>query len=198
MLSKALKLFVLLMVVGFSSCTITKKYHSFGYHIESNFPKKVSHRKGKPAKMASGNLANNTIANKVILSEELHEATALVETSDVVKTTKVNLFVSPLNVDADLAIPVHADQGVKSVNPNIAEKKSIQKAVVTAKKKFIEKEKERKRPNFGLKGFLMLVVAFLIIALGIEILSFFLVILGLLIFAMGASVILYSFIRPRK
>ncbi len=198
MLSKALKLVVFLMVVGFSSCTITKKYHSFGYHIESNFLKKASHREAKPAKMASGNLANNTIANKVILSEELHKATALIETSDVVKTTKVNLFVSPLNVDADLAIPVHADQGVKSVNPNIAEKKSIQKAVVTAKKKFIEKEKERKRPNFGLKGFLMLVVAFLIIALGIEILSFFLVILGLLLFAMGASVILYSFIRPRK
>ena len=197
-MSKAIKLVVLLMVVGLSSCTITKKYHSFGYHIESNFPKKASHREVKPAKMASGNLANNTIANKVILSEELHEVTALPVTSDVVKTTKVNLFVSPLNVDADLAIPVHADQGVKSVNPNIAEKKSIQKAVVTAKKKFIEKEKERKRPNFGLKGFLMLVVAFLIIALGIEILSFFLVILGLLIFAMGASVILYSFIRPRK
>ncbi len=196
MLSKALKLVVFLMVVGFSSCTITKKYHSFGYHIESNFLKKASHREAKPAKMASGNLANNTIANKVILSEELHEATALPVTSDVVKTTKVNLFVSPLNVDADLAIPVHADQGVKSVNPNIAEKKSIQKAVVTAKKKF--KEKERKRPNFGLKGFLMLVIAFLIVALGIEILSFFLVIFGLLIFAMGASVILYSFIRPRK
>ncbi len=195
-MSKALKLVVFLMVVGFSSCTITKKYHSFGYHIESNFLKKASHREAKPAKMASGNLANNTNANKVILSEELHEVTALPETSDVVKPAKVNLFVSPLNVDADLAIPVHADQGVKSVNPNIAEKKSIQKAVVTAKKKF--KEKERKRPNFGLKGFLMLVVAFLIIALGIEILSFFLVILGLLIFAMGASVILYSFIRPRK
>jgi hypothetical protein len=184
------------MVVGFSSCTITKKYHSFGYHIESNFPKKASHRKSKPAMEANGSLANNTIANKVILSEELHEVTALPETSDVVKPAKVNLFVSPLNVDADLAIPVHADQGVKSVNPNIAEKKSIQKAVVSAKKNF--KEKERKRPNFGLKGFLMLVVAFLIIALGIEILSFFLVILGLLIFVMGASVILYSFIRPRK
>ncbi len=197
-MSKALKLVVFLMVVGFSSCTITKKYHSFGYHIESNFPKKVSHREAKPAKMASGNLANNTIVNKVVLSEELHEATALPVTSDVVKTTKVNLFVSPLNVDADLAIPLHTNESVKTRYTNNAEKKSIQKAVVTAKKKFIEKEKERKRPNFGLKGFLMLVVAFLIIALGIEILSFFLVILGLLIFAMGASVILYSFIRPRK
>ena len=196
MLSKALKLVVLLMVVGFSSCTITKKYHSFGYQIESNFLKKASHREAKPAKMASGNLANNTIANKVILSEELHEVTALPVTSDVVKTTKVNLFVSPLNVDADLAIPFHANEGVKSVNPNNAEKSGIQKAVVSAKRNF--KEKDRKRPNFGLKGFLMLVVAFLIIALGIEILSFFLVILGLLIFAMGASVILYSFIRPRK
>ena len=196
MLSKALKLVVLLMVVGFSSCTITKKYHSFGYHIESNFPKKASHRKGKPAMEANGSLANNTIANKVILSEELHETTALIETSDVVKTTKVNHFVSPLHVDADLTIPVHANEGVKSVNPNNAEKSGIQKAVVSAKRNF--KEKERKRPNFGLKGFLMLVVAFLIIALGIEILSFFLVILGLLIFAMGASVILYSFIRPRK
>lgn len=196
MLSKALKLVVLLMVVGLSSCTITKKYHSFGYHIESNFPKKASHRKGKPAKMASGNLANNTIANKVILSEELHEATALPVTSDVVKTTKVNLFVSPINVDADLAIPFHANEGVKSVNPNNAEKSGIQKAVVSAKRNF--KEKDRKRPNFGLKGFLMLVIAFLIVALGIEILSFFHVILGLLIFAMGASVIFYSFIRPRK
>jgi hypothetical protein len=184
------------MIVGFSSCTITKKYHSFGYHIESNFPKKVSHRKGKPAKMASGNLANNTIANKVVLSEELHEATALPVTSDVVKTTKVNLFVSPLNVDADLAIPLHTNECVKTLNANNAEKSSLQKDVLSAKENF--KEKERKRPNFGLKGFLMLVVAFLIIALGIEILSFFLVILGLLIFAMGASVILYSFIRPRK
>ena len=187
---------VFLMVVGFSSCTITKKYHSFGYHIESNFLKKASHREVKPAKMASGNLANNTNANKLILSEEYAEATASTETPDVVKPAKMNLAVSPLNVNADLAIPVHADQGVKSVNPNNAEKSGIQKAVVSAKRDF--KEKERKRPNFGLKGFLMLVVAFLIVALGIEILSFFLVILGLLLFAMGASVILYSFIRPRK
>lgn len=195
-MSKALKLVVFLMVAGFSSCTITKKYHSFGYHIESNFLKKSSHREAKPAKMASGNLANNTIANKVILSEELHEATALPVTSDVVKTTKVNLFVSPLNVDADLVIPVQADESVKTRYTKNAEKSGLQKDEVSAKKKF--KEKERKRPNFGLKGFLMLVIAFLIVALGIEILSFFLVILGLLIFAMGASVILYSFIRPRK
>lgn len=195
-MSKALKLVVFLMVVGFSSCTITKKYHSFGYHIESNFLKKASHREAKPAKMASGNLANNTNANKVILSEELHEVTAWTETSDVVKTTKVNLFVSPINVDSDLAIPLHKNECVKTLNTNNAEKSSRQKAVVSAKRNF--KEKERKRPNFGLKGFLMLVVAFLIVALGIEILSFFLVILGLLIFAMGASVILYSFIRPRK
>ena len=196
MMSKAIKLVVLLMVVGLSSCTITKKYHSCGYHIESNFPKKASHRKGKPAMEVNGSLANNTNANKVVLSEELHEATALTETSDVVKTTKVNLFVSPINVDADLAIPLHKNECVKTLNTNNAEKSSLQKDVLSAKENF--KEKERKRPNFGLKGFLMLVVAFLIIALGIEILSFFLVILGLLIFAMGASVILYSFIRPRK
>jgi ABC-type bacteriocin/lantibiotic exporter with double-glycine peptidase domain len=196
MMSKAIKLVVLLMIVGFSSCTITKKYHSFGYHIESNFPKKASHREAKPAKMASGNLANNTIANKVILSEELHEATSLTEISDVVKPVVVNLVVNPENINSDLTIPVHANEGVKSVNPNNAEKYGRQKDLFSAKKKF--QEKERKRPNFGLKGFLMLVVAFLIIALGIEILSFFLVILGLLIFAMGASVILYSIIRPRK
>ncbi len=194
-MSKALKLVVFLMVVGFSSCTITKKYHSFGYHIESNFPKKVSHREAKPAKMASGNLANNTNPNKLILSEEYAEATALSVISDVVKPVVVNLVVNPENINSDLTIPVHSNESVKTLNTNIAEKSSLQKDVLSAKKNF--KEEERKRPNFGLKGFLMLVIAFLIVALGIEILSFFLVILGLLIFAMGASVILYSFIRPR-
>jgi hypothetical protein len=196
MLSKSLKLVLFLIVVGFSSCSITKKYHSFGYRIESNFSKKSSHRKTKPAILASRNLVNNSIAHKVILSDELDEATAFREILDVVKTIKVNLFVSPINVNANLANPVHADESFKSIFPKNAEKNSFIKAVVCAKKKFIEKE--RKRPYLGLKGFLLMILGLIIFAIGAGAWSYILLGLGLLIFGVGGLVVLYSVFRPRK
>jgi ABC-type Na+ efflux pump permease subunit len=198
MISKSLKLFVLLMLVGFSSCTITKKYHSFGYHIESKFSKNVSHKNIKPAVVTSRNLASNTVANEVVVSDDLDEAMALNQSTDVVKSGEVNLPLFSTTVTANRGLSNQMNECVKSKINRNAEKSGIQKAVVSAKKKFNEKEKGSKRPNYGLKGFLLMVLGFLIVVLGVDMLSFFLFGLGLLIFALGGLVILYSIFRPRK
>lgn len=198
MMSKSLKLVVLLMVVGFSSCTITKKYHSFGYHIESKFSKNVSNKKTKPAVVTSRNLASNPAVKEEILSNDLDESVALNQSTDVSKAGEMNVPVSNITVTANRGRSIHVNECVKSKIKRNTERSGIQKAVITAKKKFNEKEKGSKRRYLGLKGFLLMILGFLVFMIGAGAWSYILMGLGLLILAIGGLVILYSIFRPRK
>jgi hypothetical protein len=148
--------------------------------------------------MANRNLANNTAVKEEVLSNDLDEVSALNQSSYVVKTGEMNVSVFSTTVAVNRGLSNQMNECVKSKINRNAEKCSIQKGVVSVKKKFIEKEKEGKRPYLGLKGFLMMILGFLVFAIGAGAWSYVLMGLGLLIFGIGGLVILYSIIRPRK
>ncbi len=198
MISKSLKLFVLLMLVGFSSCTITKKYHSFGYHIESKFSKNVSHKNIKPAVVTSRNLVSKPVANEVIVSNDLDEGLALNQSTDDVTVGEMNVTVFSATVAMKRGLSIPANEYFKSIFNRNAEKSGIQKAVVTTKNKFNEKEKGSKRRYLGLKGFLLMILGFLVFMIGAGAWSYILMGLGLLIFGIGGLVILYGIFRRRN
>jgi hypothetical protein len=201
MFIKSLKFFILLGVVGLSSCTITKRYHSFGYHIETRFPVKLS-QKG----------AEQQIALKKthpIVSEE-------VEVDDRIESIKgANIISKPMSfVNAEfqrpLLQPINPQKGMTAVPMNLLLKEEmsnllpisqVRKSYIAAKKQIIKKDKSSKKPKLALKGLLMMVAGVLLVVIAVslyyvaEMWAYVVVLLGLLALVVGGLLILYAFFK---
>jgi hypothetical protein len=198
---KSLKFFILLGVVGLSSCTITKRYHSFGYHIESRFPVKLS-QKG----------ADQQIALKKthpIVSEEIGLGEKIEFIKDANMPSKPLSFVNA-EFQRPLLQPINPQKGMNAVPMNLLFKEEmsnllpisqVRKSYIAAKKQINKKDNSGKRRYLALKGFLMMVAGVLLFVIGAslfyatEVWWIVLVLLGLLAFAVGGLVILYAFFK---
>jgi hypothetical protein len=192
MFTKSLKFFILLGVVGLSSCTITKRYHSFGYHIESRFPVKLS-QKGAEQQTA-GKKTHPIVSEEIGVGEKIESIKG------------ANIISKPLSfVNAEfqrpLLQPINPQKGMTAVPMNLLSKEEmsnllpispIHKSYIAAKKQINKKDNSRKRRYLGLKGFLMMVVGVILFFTGAEAWSYVLMGLGLLMFGVGFLLILYG------
>jgi hypothetical protein len=201
MFIKSLKLLVLLGVVGLSSCTITKRYHSFGYHIETRNPVKLSQKGAE----------QQTALKKThpMVSEEIG-------VGEKIETIKgANIISKPLSfVNAEfqrpLLQPIIPQKGMNAVPMNLLFKEEmrnlfpisqVRKSYIAAKKQIIKKDKSSKKPKLALKGFLGMVAGVILFAVGAnlywvaEVWGLVVVLLGLATIIVGILVILYAFFK---
>ena len=201
MFIKSLKLFVLLGVVGLSSCTITKRYHSFGYHIESRFPVKLS-QKGAEQQTA-GKKTHPIVSEEFGVGERIESIKG------------ANIISKPLSfVNAEfqrpLLQPIIPQKGMNAVPMNRLFKEEISitsptspihKSYIAAKKQIIKKDKSSKKPKLALKGFLGMVAGVILFAIGAnlywvaEVWGLVVVLLGLATIIVGILLILYAFFK---
>jgi hypothetical protein len=192
MFIKSLKFFILLGVVGLSSCTITKRYHSFGYHIETRNPIKLS-QKGAEQQTALKK-THPMVSEEIGVGEKIESIKG------------ANIISKPLSfVNAEfqrpLLQPINPQKGMNAVPMNRLFKEEISitsptspihKSYIAAKKQINKKDNSRKRRYLGLKGFLMMVVGVILFFTGAEAWSYVLMGLGLLMFGVGFLLILYG------
>jgi hypothetical protein len=198
---KSLNFFVLLGVVGLSSCTITKRYHSFGYHIESRNPVKLSQ---KGAEQQTAGKKTHPIVSEDILVEERIES-----------IKGANIPSKPLSfVNADfqrpLLQPINPQKGMTAVPMNLLLKEEmsnlfpisqVRKSYIAAKKQINKNDKSSKKPKLALKGFLGMVAGIILFVIGAslfwvtEVWWLVFVLLGLLALVVGGLVILYAFFK---
>jgi hypothetical protein len=192
MFTKSLKFFILLGVVGLSSCTITKRYHSFGYHIESRNPVKLS-QKGAEQQTA-GKKTHPIVSEEIGVGEKIESIKG------------ANIISKPLSfVNAEfqrpLLQPINPQKGMTAVPMNLLFKEEmsnllpisqVRKSYIAAKKQINKKDNSGKRRYLGLKGFLMMVVGVILFFTGAEAWSYVLMGLGLLMFGVGFLLILYG------
>ena len=201
MFTKSLKLFVLMGVVGLSSCTITKRYHSFGYHIESRFPVKLS-QKGAEQQTALKK-THPTVSEEIGVGEKIESIKG------------ANIISKPLSfVNAEfqrpLLQPINPQKGMTAVPMNLLFKEEmsnllpinqVRKSYIAAKKQIIKKDKSSKKPKLALKGLLMMVAGILLVVIAVslyyvaEMWAYVVVLLGLLALVVGGLVILYAFFK---
>jgi len=201
MFIKSLKFFILLGVVGLSSCTITKRYHSFGYHIESRFPVKLS-QKGAEQQTA-GKKTHPTVSEEIGVGEKIESIKG------------ANIISKPLSfVNAEfqrpLLQPINPQKGMTAVPMNLLFKEEmsnllpinqVRKSYIAAKKQIIKKDKSSKKPKLALKGLLMMVAGILLVVIAVslyyvaEMWAYVVVLLGLLALVVGGLMILYAFFK---
>jgi hypothetical protein len=201
MFIKSLKLFVLMGVVGLSSCTITKRYHSFGYHIESRFPVKLS-QKGAEQQTALKK-THPTVSEEIGVGEKIESIKG------------ANIISKPLSfVNAEfqrpLLQPINPQKGMTAVPMNLLFKEEmsnllpinqVRKSYIAAKKQIIKKDKSSKKPKLALKGLLMMVAGILLVVIAVslyyvaEMWAYVVVLLGLLALVVGGLMILYAFFK---
>jgi hypothetical protein len=201
MFTKSLKLFVLMGVVGLSSCTITKRYHSFGYHIESRFPVKLS-QKGAEQQTALKK-THPTVSEEIGVGEKIESING------------ANIISKPLSfVNAEfqrpLLQPINPQKGMTAVPMNLLFKEEmsnllpisqVRKSYIAAKKQIIKKDKSSKKPKLALKGLLMMVAGILLVVIAVslyyvaEMWAYVVVLLGLLALVVGGLMILYAFFK---
>ena len=201
MFIKSLKFYILLGVVGLSSCTITKRYHSFGYHIETRNPVKLSQKGAE----------QQTALKKThpIVSEEI----GVGEKIESIKGA--NIISKPLSfVNAEfqrpLLQPINPQKGMTAVPMNLLLKEEmsnllpisqVRKSYIAAKKQIIKKDKSSKKPKLALKGLLMMVAGILLVVIAVslyyvaEMWAYVVVLLGLLALVVGGLMILYAFFK---
>jgi hypothetical protein len=198
---KSLNFFVLLGVVGLSSCTITKRYHSFGYHIESRNPVKLSQ---KGAEQQTALKKTHPIVSEDILVEERIES-----------IKGANIPSKPLSfVNAEfqrpLLQPINPQKGMNTVPRNRLFKEEmsnlfpisqVRKSYITAKKQINKNDKSSKKPKLALKGFLGMVAGIILFVIGAslfwvtEVWWLVFALLGLLLIVVGLLMILYAFFK---
>ena len=168
MFIKSLKLLVLLGVVGLSSCTITKRYHSFGYHIESRFPVKLS-QKGAEQQTALKK-THPMVSEEIGVGEKIESIKG------------ANIISKPLSfVNAEfqrpLLQPINPQKGMTAVPMNLLLKEEmsnllpisqVRKSYIAAKKQIIKKDKSSKKPKLALKGLLMMVAGVLLVVIAVS------------------------------
>jgi hypothetical protein len=201
MFTKSLKLFVLMGVVGLSSCTITKRYHSFGYHIETRNPVKLS-QKGAEQQTALKK-THPTVSEEIGVGEKIESIKG------------ANIISKPLSfVNAEfqrpLLQPINPQKGMTAVPMNLLFKEEmsnllpinqVRKSYIAAKKQIIKKDKSSKKPKLALKGLLMMVAGILLVVIAVslyyvaEMWAYVVVLLGLLALVVGGLMILYAFFK---
>jgi len=197
----SLKLIVLLGIVGLSSCTITKRYHSFGYHIETKFPVQLTH------KGAEQQAALKKTQPRECEKGEMGERIESIKGINI--TTKSS---SVLNVDFQrpLLLSTNRNLGVNGMPGNRMHKEElsspshltqVDETHIAAKKQVKIKDETGKKRYLGLKGLLMILLGFFVIGATIlanlflvaEIWAYVLVFAGLLMIIMGLVYVLYAF-----
>lgn len=201
MFTKSLKFFILLGVVGLSSCTITKRYHSFGYHIETRNPVKLS-QKGAEQQTA-GKKTHPIVSEEIGVGEKIESIKG------------ANIISKPLSfVNAEfqrpLLQPIIPQKGMNAVPMNLLFKEEmrnlfpisqVRKSYIAAKKQIIKKDKSSKKPKLALKGFLGMVAGVILFVIGAnlywvaEVWGLVVVLLGLATIIVGILVILYAFFK---
>ena len=201
MFIKSLKFFILLGVVGLSSCTITKRYHSFGYHIETRNPVKLS-QKGAEQQTA-GKKTHPIVSEEIGVGEKIESIKG------------ANIISKPLSfVNAEfqrpLLQPINPQKGMTAVPMNLLLKEEmsnllpisqVRKSYIAAKKQIIKKDKSSKKPKLALKGFLGMVAGVILFAIGASLFYSTMVwwvvfvLLGLLLIIVGLLMILYAFFK---
>ena len=201
MFTKSLKLFVLMGVVGLSSCTITKRYHSFGYHIESRFPVKLSQ---KGAEQQTALKKTHPIVNEEIgvgeKIESIKGANIISKPLSFVNAEFQRPLLQPINPQKSMtAVPMNLL--FKEEMSNLLPISQVRKSYIAAKKQIIKKDKSSKKPKLALKGLLMMVAGILLVVIAVslyyvaEMWAYVVVLLGLLALVVGGLMILYAFFK---
>lgn len=198
---KSLNFFVLLGVVGLSSCTITKRYHSFGYHIESRFPVKLS-QKGAEQQTA-GKKTHPTVSEEIGVGEKIESikgANIISKPLSFVNAEFQRPLLQPINPQKSMtAVPMNLL--FKEEMSNLLPINQVRKSYIAAKKQIIKKDKSSKKPKLALKGLLMMVAGILLVVIAVslyyvaEMWAYVVVLLGLLALVVGGLMILYAFFK---
>lgn len=201
MFTKSLKLFVLMGVVGLSSCTITKRYHSFGYHIESRFPVKLS-QKGAEQQTALKK-THPTVSEEIGVGEKIESikgANIISKPLSFVNAEFQRPLLQPINPQKSMtAVPMNLL--FKEEMSNLLPINQVRKSYIAAKKQIIKKDKSSKKPKLALKGLLMMVAGILLVVIAVslyyvaEMWAYVVVLLGLLALVVGGLMILYAFFK---
>ena len=201
MFIKSLKLFVLLGVVGLSSCTITKRYHSFGYHIESRFPVKLS-QKGAEQQTALKK-THPMVSEEIGVGEKIESikgANIISKPLSFVNAEFQRPLLQPINPQKSMtAVPMNLL--LKEEMSNLLPINQVRKSYIAAKKQIIKKDKSSKKPKLALKGLLMMVAGILLVVIAVslyyvaEMWAYVVVLLGLLALVVGGLMILYAFFK---
>ena len=201
MFIKSLKFFILLGVVGLSSCTITKRYHSFGYHIETRNPVKLSQKGAE----------QQTALKKThpMVSEEIGVGERIESIKGANLNSKPLSFVNA-EFQRPLLQPINPQKGMTAVPMNLLFKEEmsnllpinqVRKSYIEAKKQINKKSKSSKKPKLALKGLLMMVAGILLVVIAVslyyvaEMWAYVVVLLGLLALVVGGLMILYAFFK---
>jgi hypothetical protein len=201
MFIKSLKLFVLLGVVGLSSCTITKRYHSFGYHIETRNPVKLS-QKGAEQQTALKK-THPTVSEEIGVGEKIESikgANIISKPLSFVNAEFQRPLLQPINPQKSMtAVPMNLL--FKEEMSNLLPISQVRKSYIAAKKQIIKKDKSSKKPKLALKGLLMMVAGILLVVIAVslyyvaEMWAYVVVLLGLLALVVGGLMILYAFFK---
>jgi len=201
MFIKPLKFFILLGVVGLSSCTITKRYHSFGYHIETRNPVKLS-QKGAEQQTA-GKKTHPIVSEEIGVGEKIESikgANIISKPLSFVNAEFQRPLLQPINPQKSMtAVPMKLL--LKEEMSNLLPISQVRKSYIAAKKQIIKKDKSSKKPKLALKGFLGMVAGVILFAIGAnlywvaEVWGLVVVLLGLATIIVGILVILYAFFK---
>lgn len=201
MFIKSLKFFILLGVVGLSSCTITKRYHSFGYHIESRFPVKLS-QKGAEQQTALKK-THPTVSEEIGVGERIESIKGANLNSKPLSFVNAEFqrpLLQPINPQKSMtAVPMNLL--LKEEMSNLLPINQVRKSYIAAKKQIIKKDKSSKKPKLALKGLLMMVAGILLVVIAVslyyvaEMWAYVVVLLGLLALVVGGLMILYAFFK---
>lgn len=201
MFIKSLKLFVLLGVVGLSSCTITKRYHSFGYHIETRNPVKWS-QKGAEQQTALKK-THPLVSEEIGVGEKIESikgANIISKPLSFVNAEFQRPLLQPINPQKSMtAVPMNLL--LKEEMSNLLPINQVRKSYIAAKKQIIKKDKSSKKPKLALKGFLGMVAGVILFVIGAnlywvaEVWGLVVVLLGLATIIVGILVILYAFFK---
>ena len=178
------------MAIGFSSCTITKRYHSFGYKIESRFPVKSSHRVTQQSVVQRK--APSTIREGVVFGKksELSLSRSILANDAMVQCVLPQTIIENQGVKVD---HFNNFRNVEISNP--ISKIKIYNSLDETKVKIEKKVKSDRRGYTGIKGFLFIVAGVIFFFLGAEAWSYVLMLLGLILVAVGLLVILIGILR---
>lgn len=201
MFTKSLKFFILLGVVGLSSCTITKRYHSFGYHIETRNPVKLS-QKGAEQQIALKK-THPIVSEEIGVGEKIESINGAIIISkplSFVNTEFQRPLLQPINPQKSMtAVPMNLL--LKEEMSNLLPINQVRKSYIAAKKQIIKKDKSSKKPKLALKGFLGMVAGVILFVIGAnlywvaEVWGLVVVLLGLATIIVGILVILYAFFK---
>jgi hypothetical protein len=201
MFIKSLKLFVLLGVVGLSSCTITKRYHSFGYHIETRNPVKLS-QKGAEQQTALKK-THPMVSEEIGVGEKIESikgANIISKPLSFVNAEFQRPLLQPINPQKGMTV-VPMNRLFKEEMSNLLPINQVRKSYIEAKKQINKKSKSSKKPKLALKGFLGMVAGVILFAIGAnlywvaEVWGLVVVLLGLATIIVGILLILYAFFK---